>query len=297
MPPEAWTILKLLNWTTDYFKSHHIEQPRAAAEILLAHTLAVRRLDLYIQYDRPLEPKELEIFRKLIQRRLQREPVAYIVGTQGFWSLDLKVSRGVLIPRPETETLVEAALAIIPKESSPRHLKVLDLGTGSGAVVLALATERAGHYYYATDCSKKALAVARNNALTHGLDDAITFMQGQWFDAVRHRAHYFDLVLSNPPYISHPAFQTLPPEVSQYEPREALDGGPDGLEAIRVIIEKAADYMASGGSLLFEIGYDQREAVEGLIVASGFYTDLTIIKDASGLDRVVQVKARKRPNS
>lgn len=293
MPLEAWTILKLLNWTAGYFKSHHIEQPRAAAEKLLAHTLAVSRVDLYIQYDRPMEPSELGVFRTLIQRRRQREPVAYIVGKKEFWSLDLKVSRDVLIPRPETETLVEAALAILPKEPSPGPLKILDLGTGSGAVVLALASERAGHHFYAADCSDKALTVAKDNARTHGLDDAIVFLQGDWFEAVANRGGFFDLIVSNPPYVSQPDFETLPPEISLYEPREALNGGPDGLDAIRLIVGKATDYMTPGGWLLFEIGHDQRASVERLVRTSGAYTDLATIKDYSGFDRVVRVRAKK----
>jgi release factor glutamine methyltransferase len=293
MLPEAWTILKILKWTTAYFKSHQIENPRAASEILLAHALGVGRVDLYIEYDRPLEPKELEVFRGFIQRRLQREPVAYIVGEKGFWSLDLKVTRDVLIPRPETEILVETALSIIPREPSPKPFRVLDLGTGSGAVVLALAKERAGHRFYAIDCSEKALAMARDNARKHGIERLITFLKGNWFDAVGDLPGYFNLVVSNPPYISHPAFEKLPLEVSRYEPREALDGGPDGLDAIRLIIEQAPAYLTPGGWLLFEIGYDQRASIERLIALSGAYTDFAIIKDYSGLDRVVRARSRE----
>ena len=151
MLPETWTILKLLKWTTAYFKSHHIEHPRAAAEILLAHTLGVGRVDLYIQYDRPLEAHELEIFKGFIQRRVQREPVAYIVGNKEFWSMDLKVTPDVLIPRPETETLVEVALTIMPPEPGTAPLKIMDLGTGSGAIVLAMASERPEQCFFAVD--------------------------------------------------------------------------------------------------------------------------------------------------
>ncbi len=292
MQPDAWTILKILNWTTDYFKSHHIEQPRAAAEILLAHTLDVERIYLYIQYDRPMEPRELEAFRGLIRRRLQKEPVAYIVGKKGFWTLDQKVSRDVLIPRPETETLVEAALEIIPKELLPRPLNILDLGTGSGAVVLALATERTGHHFFATDCSDKALAIAKENARTHALDHAVTFLQGNWFDALADQGPYFDVIVSNPPYVSHGDFETLPPECSQYEPRKALDGGPDGLDAIRLIIKEAPEHMNPGGWLLFEIGYDQRASVERLLMVSGAYVDVATTKDYSGLDRVIRARSQ-----
>jgi release factor glutamine methyltransferase len=292
MPPEAWTILKLLKWTTAYFTSHHIEQPRAAAEILLAHALNVGRVDLYIQYDKPVESRELAGFKKLIQRRLQREPVAYIVGGKGFWSLDLKVTADVLIPRPETEVLVETALSIIPPGTPSTPLKVLDLGTGSGALILALAKERKGHQFYAVDRSQKALTVARENAQRHGLEAVVTFLLGDWFEPVSGRHRYFDLIVSNPPYISSPDLEALPLEVLQYEPREALDGGPDGLGAIRLVIESAASHMAPGGWLLFEIGYDQWASVERLVAATGSYTDLTLIKDHSGLDRVVRARSK-----
>jgi release factor glutamine methyltransferase len=291
MPPEAWTTLKLLDWATAYLKSHHIDQPRSAAEVLLAHTLDVERVDLYIQYDRPWEVRELGIFKGLIQRRLQREPVAYIVGKKGFWSLDLKVTRDVLIPRPETEILVEAALSIIPPEISAKPLRILDLGTGSGAVILALARERTGHQFYAVDSSQEALTIARDNARRHGLDNAVSFLQGNWFDTVRDKESYFDLIVSNPPYIPHDDLKTLPREISHYEPRQALDGGPDGLDAIRLIIQKAAAYMNPEGWLLFEIGYDQGDAVRKLMASSKAYSDVTVIKDYSGFDRVVRARA------
>ena len=292
MPPEAWTILKLLKWTTAYFTSHHIEQPRVAAEILLAHALGVGRVDLYIQYDRPVEPRELVVFKGLIQRRIQREPVAYIVGEKGFWSLDLKVTPDVLVPRPETEILVETALSIIPPATASKPFKVLDLGTGSGAIVLALARERLGHRFCAVDNSQRALAVAQDNARRYELEAAVTFLLGNWFDAVSDRHRHFDLIVSNPPYISSRDLERLPLEVSQYEPRAALDGGPDGLDAIRLIIEKAAVHMSPGGWLLFEIGYNQWASVERLMAASTSYADVTVMKDHSGFDRVVRARAK-----
>jgi len=292
MLPETWTILKLLKWTGTYFKSHQIEQPRAAAEILLSHTLGVGRVDLYIQYDRQLEPEELELFKGFIQKRIQREPVAYIVGKKEFWSMDLKMTPDVLIPRPETETLVEAALTIVPPEPTPAPFSVLDLGTGSGAVVLAIASERPGHSFYAVDRSEKALAVAQDNAQTYELDKTITFLQGNWLDPVRDRGHYFDVIVSNPPYISSHEFEVLAPEVAKHEPRDALEGGADGLEAIRLIIKEAANCLVPGGWLLFEIGHDQWARVKKLIAESGAYSDWSVIKDYSGYDRVVRAKGR-----
>jgi release factor glutamine methyltransferase len=293
MPPETWTILKLLKWTTGYFKSHQIEHPRAASEILLAHALGMARVDLYIQYDRPLEPQELEVFKGFIQRRLKREPVAYIVGEKGFWSLDLRVTPDVLIPRPETETLVEAVLLTVPAEPSPRPLRILDLGTGSGAVVIALAMERTGHLFYALDCSYKALAVAQDNARRHGVKGDISFLRSNWFEALQEVPHSgFDLIVSNPPYVSNQDFETLPLEISQYEPPQALDGGANGLDAIELIIEKAPAHMTQGGWLLLEIGHDQAASIEGLMAASGAYKDFSVIKDYSGLDRVVRARRK-----
>jgi release factor glutamine methyltransferase len=291
MLPETWTILKILKWTTAYFKSHHIEQPRGAAEMLLAHALGVGRVDLYVQYDRNLQDEELELFKGFLQRRIQREPVAYIVGRKEFWSMDLKVTPDVLIPRPETETLVEAVLTVAQAKPGQAPLRILDLGTGSGAIVLAMASERPGQSFYAVDRSEKALAVAQDNACTYELDKAITFLHGNWFDPVRDRGRYFDVIVSNPPYISRHEFEVLPPEITQYEPQEALEGGSDGLEAIRLIIQQASDHMVPGGWLLFEIGHNQWAAVHQMISGVKTYGDWTVIKDYSGCDRVVRAKA------
>lgn len=290
MLPETWTILKLLKWTTAYFKSHHVEQPRATAEILLAHTLGVGRVDLYVQYDRLLEEGELGRFKGYIKRRIQREPVAYIVGKREFWSMDFEVTPDVLIPRPETETLVESVLMIVPAEPTPTPLKILDLGTGSGAVVVAVASERPDHEFYAVDRSEEVLAVAQGNARTHGLDKTITFLRGDWFDPVREQGHHFDVIVSNPPYISTRELEELPPEIGRHEPWKALDGGPDGLDAIRLIIREASDHLVPGGWLLFEIGHDQWARVEKLMSAAKAYNDLYVIKDYSGHERVARAR-------
>jgi release factor glutamine methyltransferase len=290
MLPETWTILKLLKWTTAYFKSHHVEQPRATAEILLAHTLGVGRVDLYVQYDRLLEEGELGRFKGYITRRIQREPVAYIVGKKEFWSMDFEVAPGVLIPRPETETLVQAALMIVPAEPTPAPSRILDLGTGSGAVVVAMASERPGHKFYAVDRSEEVLSVAQGNARAHGLDKNITFLEGNWFDPVQDQGARFDVIVSNPPYISTRELEELPPEISQHEPREALDGGPDGLDAIRLIVREASDHLAPGGWLLFEIGHDQWVGVEKLMSAAKTYMDMDVMKDYGGRDRVARAR-------
>lgn len=290
MPPDTWTVLQLLNWATNYFKTHHIDQPRTNAEILLSNTLKLARVDLYIQYDRPLNPLELKSFKNVLKRRLRGEPVAYIVGEKGFWSLNLKVTPDVLIPRPETERLVETCLSIIPREPVPRPTRILDLGTGSGAVVLALAVERAGHFFCALDCSAGAVEVALTNARKYNLDGKIYFFCANWFDALNNRGNGFDLIVSNPPYIRRDELNGLPVEILHHEPQMALDGGADGLETIRMMIREVPKYLNPGSWLVFEIGYDQSDSVKRLITETGAYTSVHIVKDHNAFDRVVQAR-------
>jgi release factor glutamine methyltransferase len=292
MLPETWTILKLLKWTTAYFKSHGIEQSRVDAEVLLAHTVGVTRLDLYVLYDRPLEKTELEAFKRLILRRVRREPVAYIVGKKEFWSMELQVSPDVLIPRPETETLVEEAAKVIPPEPAPVPWRVLDLGTGSGAIILALASERPGHRFYGVERSDRALGVARANGRMHQLQERITWLKGDWFDVQADGFGPFDVIVSNPPYISSAEFDRLPPEVAAYEPREALKGGADGLNAIRLIVRDASSHMVPGGWLFLEIGHNQWPRVHEMISSSGDYSQWGVVRDYSGFDRVAFAKAK-----
>jgi release factor glutamine methyltransferase len=287
-----WTILKLLQWANDYFRTRDIENPRASAEILLAHALKLKRIDLYLRWDQPLNPHELEKFKTLIKRRIQREPVAYILGFKEFWSIEIGLTKDVLIPRPETECLVEAALALLPKESTTAPKRILDLGTGSGAIVLALASQQPKHYFFASDCSIKALAVARQNTNRHKLDGVIHFLAGDWFRTINSGIPLFDLIISNPPYIRSGDFTGLQPEIHRYEPRIALDGGSDGLHSLKEIISSAHGYLNRHGHLLLEIGHDQKEAVQMTIDNCGRYNHIVYSKDYSGLDRVVQMKKK-----
>jgi release factor glutamine methyltransferase len=287
--PPQWHILSLLRWAESYFASHDVENPRASAEMLLAHALNLRRIDLYIRYDQPMIPDELSRFKTLIRRRADGEPVAYIVGQKEFWSLELRVTPDVLIPRPDTEILVEAAVAALPKDAGQTPLRVLELGTGSGAIISAIASERPEHYFFASDCSLKALDIARQNAQSHQLDAAICFFASDWFSALKPIPH-FDLILSNPPYIPSADIDTLQPEIRKFEPRHALDGGKDGLDAIRDIIGHAKNYLNPGGSLMLEIGYDQRKQVSEMSVSGG-YEQIRFVKDYGGHDRVIRMLA------
>jgi release factor glutamine methyltransferase len=284
-----WTILKLLQWTTSYFKSHNIESPRVDAEILLAHTLQFKRVDLYVHYDLPLSRDELAVFKAFIMRRAAREPVAYIVETKGFWSLDMCVTKDVLIPRPETECLVETALSLLTSSEDGTPRRILELGTGSGAIVLALASERPRDLFFASDRSIKAAALARKNAQQCCPEGAVCFFCGNWFMPLNRR-HSFDMILSNPPYIRTSDIQQLQPEIYRHEPLTALDGGEDGLGSIRNIIRSAYIYLVQGGFLLLEIGYDQKSEVEEIIRACGGYDHILFTKDYAGHDRVVQMQ-------
>lgn len=295
-PSEAeWTILALLKWATGYFTSHGIDSPRATAEILLATLLKLKRIDLYLRYDQPLLKSELSGFKLLIKRRVNREPVAYIIGNKEFWSLDLEVNPNVLIPRPDTETLVEAALSHLGHvDSSPNFTgQVLEIGTGSGAVVLALASERPSYRYVATDISLKAIDIARRNASRHQLASVVQFVAGNWLDPFSPNKPVFDMILSNPPYIPTEDIPGLQPEVYHHEPLLALDGRSDGLHALRQIIYSAHPLLKPRGVLLLEMGFNQKDAVIRMIQHCGHYHPFQIIKDYAGHDRIVVMHKRQ----
>lgn len=282
--PATWTLLDLIRWTTGYFADLGLENPRSEAEILLAHALNVHRIDLYLNHDKPAGADERAVFKGLVRRRAAGEPVAYIIGIREFWSLNLTVNPAVLIPRPETECLVEAALPFLDRGPAWRK-QVLDMGTGSGAIVIALAHERPEHLYMAMDRSLSALLLARENAGAHGLADRIGWFCGDWDTAVSPRAR-FDLIISNPPYIPSGDIVALQREVRDHEPRAALDGSSDGLSCLRHIISNAHRYLSPAGWLALEMGWDQAKAVESLAAATRKYESVRILKDYSGHDRV-----------
>ena len=285
MPDESWTILKLLQWTTDYFEKNEVSEPRASAEVLLAHVLAKDRLYLYLNYDRPMDSTELSAFRACIKRRLAGEPSQYITGIQEFWSLPIRVNPTVLIPRPETEVLVQAALEFIGPAQA--NITIMDLGTGSGAIAIALARELPTARIVATDVSMATLQLARENARLNQVDGQINFVQADMLAAISVGSQKFNLVVTNPPYVSHDDFSALPREIRDYEPRHALDGGVDGLTAIKHIIREAPTVLCQAGGLLLEMGAGQDESVSTLVRDSQDYQNHQIIKDYSGIERVL----------
>jgi release factor glutamine methyltransferase len=275
---ETWTILRVLSWTQGRFAERGLGTPRLDAELLLAHALGRDRVGLYTHFDQPLHGDELAKFRELIKRRLAGEPVAYLVGKKEFRSLELSVDARVLVPRPDTETLVEAALALVGE--TPR---IVDVGTGSGAIALALKAARPGAEVLAVDRSPEAAAVARGNAERLAL--AVEVLVGDLLAPV---AGPFDLIVSNPPYIPSGEIPSLAPEV-QREPRLALDGGPDGLEVIRRLIADAPRLLAPLGALAMEVGAGQAPSVLALLARAGFASPSTA-RDLAGIDRVVTAR-------
>ena len=290
MTTTRWTLLDLLTEATHFLSQKEFPTARLDAEVLLAKALDCRRLDLYLRYDQPIGDNELDRFRELIRRRSKHEPVAYIAGEKEFWSLPFKVNPDVLIPRPETELLVEAAVDTLKNKindgEDPIH--VLEIGTGSGAIAVALASEfESGVSLTATDRSKKALETARKNAETHGVADRIEFVNGDLFASLDSGGTRYSLILSNPPYIRKKDVDTLSPEIRDYEPREALDGGPDGLDIIRRILDESPKWLADGGFLMLEVGADQRPDIDRRLKEDPGWATRRWKSDLAGIDRVL----------
>ena len=287
-----WTIIKLIRWATSYLKFHNIDSPRITGEILLAHALSFQRIDLYLNYDKPLMNDELQRFKALLKRRIKREPVAYILGVKEFWSLEFQVNSNVLIPRPETECLVEKALELLAEKQVSPPRRILDLGTGSGAIVTALASQQPQQIYFASDRYWPAVEIARNNARRHGCAARIHFFTGDWLSCLSPARAGFDMIMSNPPYIPRSLIDGLQPEICRFEPRAALDGAADGLACFQTIIGAAPDYLKATGVLIMEIGHDQREDVRRIAERSGCFEAFQCAKDYSGNDRVVWMRKK-----
>jgi release factor glutamine methyltransferase len=317
--PARWTVKDVLLWTTSRFEERRIDTPRLDAEILVAHALGLPRIQLYVQFDRPLLPEELGAIRELVKRRQAGESVAYVIGKKEFWGLDFAVDARVLVPRADTETLVSEALDRIgraprvrarraadseateppaegladeasdaaapdaaPKEAPKAAPRIADVGTGSGAIAVTLAKERPDALVFAVDLSPDALAVARANAERHGA--AVTFLEGDLEVPLIPHAP-FDLIVANLPYIPAGDIAGLAPEV-RAEPRRALDGGPDGLALVRRLVAAAPALLAPGGAIALEIGIGQAQDTAQLCTAAGL-TDVRVRRDLGAVERVV----------
>lgn len=290
---ETWTVLGIIKWTTGFFAKQGVDSPRLAAELLLAHVLELERIQLYVQFERPLDPAERLAFRELVKRRAAGEPVQYILGNQEFWSQSFELRRGVLVPRPDTEVLVEEALTIARALAGERGegLRIADVGTGSGAIAVALACELEGARVWAGDIADAPLEVAPKNARAAGVGERVTVCRGAGLTPLvaAAAAGPFDLVCSNPPYVRAGDHPGLMREVRDWEPIEALVAGPDGLDVLRVLVDEVAQpgALRPDGAVLFEIGDAvQADIVGGWLAARGL-TGVRVRDDYAGRPRVV----------
>jgi release factor glutamine methyltransferase len=279
---KRWTVLEMVAWTADWLKERGFHNPRLNAELLLAGTLGLKRLDLYLQHDRPLRPEELAEFKTRLRRRAKREPLQYIDGKAAFRDLSLAVDPRVLIPRPETEVLVQAVLDWAEGKDA---LAALDIGTGSGAIALALATEGPFARVVATDLSEGALEVARQNRDDAAPGAPVDFRQGSLYAPVA--GERFDVVVSNPPYVGSEEREGLDAEVRDWEPAAALFAGAGGLDVIRPLVAEAPAHLRPGGLLALEIGAAQAEAVCALIRAAHRFGEPRVRRDLAGRERIV----------
>jgi release factor glutamine methyltransferase len=276
--PELWTPLRLLSWTQGFFAQKGVDAPRLTAELLLSRALSCDRVRLYLDFDKPMAEADLAAFRELVRRRAGGEPTAYLTGRKEFYGRPFQVDARVLVPRPETELVLEAALPALPPGG-----QALDLGTGSGALAISLALERPGAAVTATDLSPEALAVARENAARLGAA-GVSFLEGDLYDPVPPGAR-FHLIVSNPPYVPRGELDTLPAEVRR-EPRLALDGGPDGLAISRRIVAGAPSRLRPGGALVLEMHESHLDALPSLCLELGF-ARAEARRDLAGRPRLV----------
>lgn len=315
MNDKIWTIGRILKWTEQYFKDKGIESPRLDAEVLLAHVLEKQRIYLYVHFDEPLQPAELAAYREMIKQRVLRVPVAQILGEKEFMGLTFKITADTLVPRPDTEILVQAAVerlkamkgeAKAPEDEaladgeeassaadrdeaaadvSQEPLRIADIGTGSGAICLSVLRYLAGTVADTVDISPAARAVAEENAASLGLADRVTFHTGDLLQPLVGMT--FAAILSNPPYIPEVDIETLAPEVRLKEPHTALSGGPDGLDFYRRLAKEAPAMLVPGGFMAFEVGIHQAEPVAALAKANPLIARTEILPDYAGIDRVV----------
>lgn len=284
-PGEAWTVLRMILWSAGYLKEKGVEEGRLDAEHLLADALDTTRLQLYLEFDRPLMEEELDAFRTRLRRRARREPLQHILGRTGFRELELRTDARALIPRPETEELVEAVLEWA-RSSGEEALTALDLGTGTGAIALSLALEGPFRKVVAVDASADALELARENLEAGGPGAEVELREGSLFEPVG-EGEVFDVIVSNPPYVSEPEASSLEPEVADWEPAAALVAGPTGMEVILRIGEGAGRHLRTGGLLALEVGLGQAGPTTEALGETGVWTDVQIRRDLQGRERIV----------
>jgi release factor glutamine methyltransferase len=282
-----WTIGELLDWTANYLAQKGSEFPRLDAEVLLAHALGCKRIELYTRHGEIANPEPRQRYRELVGKRVEGCPVAYLVGRKEFFSLELEVTPAVLIPRPDSEHVVMECLRFAKDLPEPT---ILDIGTGSGNLAIAIAHRHKGAKVSAVDISPEALAVAKRNGDKHGVAGRITFLQGDLFAPVA--GQRFDFIVSNPPYLPHDEIAKLAPGVRNYEPHRALDGGPDGFAVFDRLVKEAGNCLKLGGYLLIEIGAPQEEAARMRLTAHGGYKLADTVHDYSGHPRVLAARLK-----
>lgn len=277
---KTWTIIEIVKWTTDFFKQKNIETAKLDAELIVSKVLNKKRLDLYLNFDKPLSPEEKTEIRNLVVKRANREPLQYIFGNTEFYNLNLKVTTDVLIPRPETEQLVDK----IVNFEEPKSDKILDLCTGSGAIALSLKLNYTNATVIGSDISKKAIEIAKTNAENNNLD--VEFIVSDLFENIEDK---FDMIVSNPPYISEEDYLKLEPELTKYEPKLALVAENKGLAIYEKILTEVAEYLNDNGIVWLEIGYNQAESINTIAKANGF-NNIQVFKDYNNFDRMVRLQ-------
>ncbi len=283
---ESWTVLELLNWSADYLEKKGIENSRRNVEELLCLTLKCKRLDLYLKFEMPLKPEELATYREFFKRRANREPLQYILGETDFYNSKIKLHKKVLIPRPETEILVEKVLEKVDSLDL-ESVKILDIGTGSGCIAISLALEIPDSKVLGIDLSEDAISLATDNAVFNEVPNA-KFIKRNALDNPR-KTGIFDLIVSNPPYIESSEIPKLMPEVKDFEPILALDGGEDGFDFYRKIIPNCHSLLKDGGFVFFEVGHTQAQKLKEILLQNSF-SEVEIFKDYSGIERIVSAK-------
>ena len=287
---DIWTIQKLLAWITDYLTQKKVDSPRLSAELLLSHVLTMKRIELYMHFDKVIEQDQLDILRGFVKRAGDHEPIGYLVGKTEFYSLELAVCPDCLIPRPETELLVERAIEFLRTRTGNQH--VLDLCTGCGCIAIAIAKNFPSDKIIATDISDGALSIAAQNVKKYKLEEKITLLAGDLFEPIIRQLDSpdFDLIVCNPPYVSEPELEKLDRNVKDFEPRLALHGGIDGLDIYRRIIADVDRFLKPDAALMMEIGYAQGPAIRELLEHAGLFASVSIEKDLSTNDRIAIAK-------